>query len=91
MVRGMSGESFDFGKLTNIQRDALGSAAFGGHGDGFSSRTLESLRERGLVIKGNRTLGHDRFGPIVIADWWLPDLVHLDFCQWCADHVEEPA
>lgn len=48
---------------------------------------MESLRERGLVIKGNRTLGRDRFGPIIVPDWWLPEVVHLDFCLWCAEQA----
>lgn len=74
-----------FSRLTRRQIDALASVAFGGHGHGFSRRTLESLVGMDLLDQGDVVEGNFSY---VAYD--MPVAVHIAFCAWCETVAPEP-
>ena len=56
-----------------------------------AQRTIAALLKRGMIQKiGMKRLGTDRFGPIEIPVYEVPIRLHMAWCAWCAENVEEP-
>lgn len=48
--------------------------------------TLKALKARGLIEDAPPVVvGRDRFGDIVLPDWFIPLPVHRQWCQWCSE------
>lgn len=79
--------------LPQRQFEALSSIAFGGDGEGYHPKTLEALKNKGLVepyenkIYGIGNSPIDRI-PLVVIAYYMPIAEHIQFCQWCADQEE---
>lgn len=49
-------------------------------------KTLKRLVERGLIERiADRRVGRDCFGPVIIPQYQVPLLVHMQWCQWASE------
>ncbi len=56
----------------------------------MSERTREGLRASGLIRKcGQKIVGVDRYGPILVDEWEMPPAVHMQWCQHCAEKCDD--
>lgn len=57
---------------------------------GASRRTLDTLVRAGLIeYAGEAYAGRDAFGVFSVKVYAVPLPVHMQWCQWCAENVEE--
>ena len=78
-----------FPKLTEKQRSALCSVAFGGYGLGHSSVTLESLERRGLIEGVDVPL--PGWPPVTIRAYIMeaPGPIHMAWCKWLSENYPD--
>jgi hypothetical protein len=78
--------AYDFGALTESQRHVLGCLAM--HLDGGHHRaTLRSLERLGLITARKEQLGGRL--PVAITRYDVPPHVHIAWCYWCSEHVDD--
>jgi hypothetical protein len=56
----------------------------------FRPSAIKALLRAGLIEQiGEKVLGRDALGPIKVPVYEVPLPVHYQWCQWCAENVEE--
>lgn len=78
-----------FRGLTKAQENALGLISMG-RPPHASPRTIQALKDAGLITESQRVVGRDRFGAITVPDYEMPTPVHIEWCSWCADNFPDP-
>ncbi len=51
--------------------------------------TLQALLDKELIVEHMIQIGQDKFGPITAHEYKVPLNVHMQWCQWCAENVED--
>lgn len=75
--------------LTKAQRAAFERLTVGDNGH-IPSRAREALIAKGLVVQtGERSLGTILGRPVMTAVFEVPTSVHMQWCAWCAENVED--
>jgi hypothetical protein len=69
--------------MTKKQREAFERIATNQQ-PGATHKTLVALREAGLIDYTNRIVGQDALGKITVPEWFVPNHVHMQWCEWCA-------
>ncbi len=83
-----------FRGLSGAQLRAFEDIAEDGEGAGFSPATLRALEAKGLIvgrvenIYGPTSAPIDRI-PMRVTLYHVPLPIHMEWCQWCADHADE--
>ena len=76
---------------TAVQRRAFEAIAINQR-DGFHPRTIKALLDNGLIFRGDdRIVGHDRFGAVIVSDYYVPIPVHIQWCRWASEQGDPPA
>lgn len=75
--------------LTKAQRTAFEGLAIGD--DSYiPSRVRDVLIAKGLIVQiGERSLGTILGRPVMTAVFEVPTAVHMQWCAWCAENVED--
>lgn len=72
--------------MTKPQIAAFEQIAIGNSSPHAAKKTINVLLDRGLIVRGpDKKLGHDGFGPIMIAQYVVPIPTHMDWCTWCSE------
>lgn len=77
-----------FHGLTKAQEDALGLISIG-QPPHASPRTLQALKDAGLIVERQKVIGADRFGMITVPAYEMPIPVHMEWCSWCEENYPE--
>jgi hypothetical protein len=78
--------TLDMDALSLRQREVLGEIAIGQDG-GHNKRILQVLAEKGLIVGYQQALpGHP---PVTVTRWEVPLDVHIQWCEWCTQRVDE--
>lgn len=79
----------DFTKLSPKQLEVFEAIAIG-HGYGHPERTLHSLWKKGYIERHRHMLDSARGQiPVQIYRYSVPIPIHIAWCQWCAEKLEE--
>jgi hypothetical protein len=83
-----------FRGLPKKQEDALAQIAILSDGTDFTRSVVKALEEKGLIVGvdeatyGPSSAPIDRI-PIMVRRYHVPLPIHMEWCQWCSDHIEE--
>lgn len=56
----------------------------------FRPKVIRTLLDAGLIeLVGERLLGRDAFGAIKVPVYEVPTPIHIQWCAWCAENVED--
>ena len=77
-----------FRKLPKKQLEAFEMIAIGWR-FGHHPATLKALEQKGLIEYEEKILGRDRLGPIIVKAPFVPIPIHIEWCEWCAEHYAE--
>jgi len=53
--------------------------------------TWRSLERRGVVERRSDLIRSDRLGKFSLPQWSVPIHVHMQWCKWCSENVEDGA
>lgn len=55
-----------------------------------SSRTRRALVDKGLIVRvGSRYIGNPPF-QVELPEFEVPIPVHMQWCEWCSENVQDP-
>lgn len=67
---------------TAAQRRVLDMIGCGEHCPPMTQGTRDAMLRSGLIVeRGRRVVGRDRFGEVSIAQYEMPILVHMQWCE----------
>ena len=79
-----------FRNLTKAQNEAFERIACSME-PACSGRTITALLDAGLILESRRTIGRDALGPIQICEYSVPIPIHMEWCEWCLEQLDESA
>lgn len=75
--------------MTKAQKKAFEMIATG-RDYGLHASSVDALVAAGLVLRlRDQIIGRDAFGAISVPRYEVPLPVHMQWCQWCAENVED--
>ncbi len=67
----------------DFERIVIGQRPLGGF------RVIQKLKDRGLIEDAPPLLVFGRLGPITVPNWQVPVPVHMQWCAWAAERMDD--